>query len=140
MSRPPMLRGTDRADTMGLGRLGVFAGAILFALGTVGAHAADGRKGLKEDYLREPMPPGFQVVVTELEGPVFADVDGHTLYKWTMRQLFNGAAGDPPNKTFCTDAPSTEAVGLQSPYPGGNLLPDADRRPTCVKQWPPMLA
>src|SRR5690554_6214672 len=47
-----------------------------------------------EEYVKVPMPSGFQVVVTELEGPVFADANGRTLYKWPLQNLRNGATGD----------------------------------------------
>ena len=33
-----------------------------------------------EDYVHVPMPPHFRVEATELDGPVFADPSGRTLY------------------------------------------------------------
>ena len=94
-----------------------------------------------EDYVREPMPPGFRVEATELEGPVFADSRGRTLYRWPLRGLRNGDTGDRkggvPN---CGDHLYTESSGLMSPYPGGLLLPELDKRPSCAEVWPPVLA
>jgi hypothetical protein len=41
------------------------------------------------------MPPGFQIVVNEIKGPVFATAEGRTLYIWPKRTLRNGtASGD----------------------------------------------
>jgi predicted lipoprotein with Yx(FWY)xxD motif len=93
-----------------------------------------------EDYLREPMPPGFQVVQTELEGPVFADANGKTLYTWPMKALRNGSAGEQKGKPTCDDMRHTENAGLMSPYPAGLLLPDSATRPSCVEVWPPVIA
>ncbi|MDZ7644358.1 MAG: hypothetical protein U5K76_09220 [Woeseiaceae bacterium] len=59
---------------------------------------------VQEDYIAEPMPPGFQVVVAPLEGPVFADPQGQTLYTWPLRSQRNGYAGDRPGRpSSCTD-------------------------------------
>src|SRR5690606_339324 len=43
---------------------------------------------------KEPMPPGFQVIVAEFEWPVIAESQGKTLYTWPLRALRNGATGD----------------------------------------------
>jgi predicted lipoprotein with Yx(FWY)xxD motif len=86
------------------------------------------------------MPPGIQVIVTELEGPVFADSRGRTLYKWPIASLRNGYAGDPKGKSACEDVVTTKTGGYMSPYPGGLDLPDQDRRKSCVALWPPVLA
>ncbi len=94
-----------------------------------------------EAYIDEPMPPGFQVVGSELEGPVFADAQGRTLYKWQLRPLRNGATGDREGKpSACTDEVLRVSAGLMSPYPAGLLLPDLDQRPSCADVWPPVLA
>ena len=111
----------------------VLGGALSFS-----ANAAS--QSAKEDYIREPMPAGFQVVVSELEGPVFADPKGHTLYKWPRRDLRNGAAGEVPNKPTCDDTVVRENGGFMSPYPGGLELPELDKRPGCAGVWPPALA
>ena len=95
----------------------------------------------REAYRDEPMPPGFQVVVAPLEGPVFADHDGRTLYTWPLRSLRNGATGDRQGKpSVCTNEVLRVTAGLMSPYPPGLVLPDLDTRPSCVALWPPVLA
>jgi hypothetical protein len=40
------------------------------------------------------MPPGFRVEISELDGPVFADSKGRTLYRWPYRTMRNGVTGD----------------------------------------------
>ena len=113
--------------------------AVLFgSVLSLSAYAAD--KMTKEDYIREPLPPGFQVVVTELEGPVFADAQGHTLYKWPKKDLRAGVAGEVQGKPTCDDKPYRENAGFLSPYPGGFELPEADTRPGCTGVWPPAFA
>jgi predicted lipoprotein with Yx(FWY)xxD motif len=105
------------------------------------AHAADGKAtDANEDYIHAPMPPGIKVIGTELEGPVFADAQGHTLYKWPKKSLRNGDAGEIQGKPACDDHVYTENTGLMSPYPGGLELPEAATRPSCTKVWPPVLA
>lgn len=94
----------------------------------------------KETFRAVPMPPGVRVEATELDGPVFADPAGKTLYRWPLRQLRNGPAGDRAGSSECTDVPSKVSAGLMSPYPAGLKLPDADRRLSCVQMWPPFLA
>src|SRR5690349_23203874 len=86
------------------------------------------------------MPPGFKVVATELEGPVFADSRGRTLYKWPIASLRNGYAGDPKDKSACEDTVTIKTGGYMSPYPGGLDLPDLQTRKSCVALWPPVLA
>ena len=110
--------------------------AAFVAMASVQTYAAS----VKEDYVREPLPPGFQVIVSELEGPVFADAQGHTLYKWPKMQLRNGDAGEVENKPTCGDQPIRESSGFLSPYPKGLELPDADHRPACTGVWPPAYA
>lgn len=95
----------------------------------------------QEAYLDEPLPPGFQVVVSPLEGPVFADESGRTLYTWPLGSQRNGAAGDRMGKpSTCTDEVLRVSAGLMSPYPAGLLLPDLDQRKSCASMWPPVLA
>ncbi len=106
---------------------------------SVAAEAAPSA-ALKEDYVRSPLPPGFQVIHTELEGPVFADEQGKTLYKWPYQSLRNGYVGDEKNKSVCTDTVTRTSAGLMSPYPPGLILPDLDKRPSCAAMWPPVLA
>lgn len=101
---------------------------------------AEAAQTTKEDYVRAPLPPGFQVVVTELEGPVFADPQGHTLYKWPKQQLRNGDAGEVENKPTCGEQPVRENSGFLSPYPPGLEMPDVEHRPACTGVWPPAYA
>ena len=95
---------------------------------------------VKEAYVRESMPSGFQVVATELEGPVFADARGRTLYEWPYTGLRKGYVGDQKGTSTCTDTVTTISQGLFSPYPPGLVLPDLDTRPSCVAMWPPVIA
>ncbi|MEQ8206880.1 MAG: hypothetical protein RIA65_11935 [Woeseia sp.] len=96
---------------------------------------------VKEEYVDTKMPAGFQVVVTELEGPVFADPNGLTLYKWPLENLRNGATGDRKDgKSECGDEVLTVTSGLMSPYPAGLVLPNLDERLSCSQVWPPVLA
>ena len=126
------------------------AGVTLFALASMAANADTNAVEYwqqksstdKEDYVRTPLPPGIQVVETELEGPVFADSRGHTLYTWKLKNLRNGDTGDrkKSGKSECTDVVYKETTGYMSPYPGGFLLPDLDKRLSCEQLWPPALA
>lgn len=95
----------------------------------------------QEAWIDEPMPPEFQVVVTQLEGPVFADGRGRTLYTWPLDALRNGSTGDREGGVSqCTDKVLRYSAGLMSPYPAGLLLPDLEQRRSCVEVWPPVLA
>ena len=94
-----------------------------------------------EDYVRAPMPPGFKVVASEVEGPVFADSQGRTLYSWPLKDLRNGDTGDRKDGgSNCGDHVYTESSGLMSPYPEGLLLPELETRPSCAEVWPAVLA
>ena len=93
-----------------------------------------------EPYIPEAMPPGFRVEVSELDGPVFADAKGRTLYRWPYRTMRNGVTGDSKGESNCADTASTESAGLMSPYPGGLLLPEREKRPSCQQMWPPAFA
>ena len=93
-----------------------------------------------ESYVSVPMPPGFKVVNSELEGPIFADASGHTLYMWPSKKLRNGYSGEMRGKPACYDEVRKDTAGLMSPYPAGLLLPELETRPSCNKLWPPVLA
>ena len=93
-----------------------------------------------EDYQHIPMPAGIGVQHSDIDGPVFVDADGMTLYTWPLRGLRNGDAGEQQGKPTCDDTKYTENAGLMSPYPPGLLLPDLDTRPTCAQMWPPLYA
>src|SRR5690348_9556107 len=97
-------------------------------------------KHMTEAYVRIVMPPHFKVIVTELDGPVLADADGHTLYKWPFKQMRVGDTGDPLGQSECTGTKSTATAGFMSPYPPGLALPDLDSRLSCTQAWPPALA
>lgn len=86
------------------------------------------------------MPPGFRIEHTELEGPVFANADGFTLYEWPQHKLRNGYSGEAPGIPACYDEVLTVTAGLMSPYPPGIELPDLDTRPSCTDLWPPAYA
>ena len=110
------------------------------ALVVVATSAFAAGSSQKEDYVRAPMPPGFQVTISEIEGPVFADAKGRTLYNWPTQTLRNGNAGEIPNKPTCTDQRYKVNSGLMSPYPAGLELPEVATRPSCTDVWPPVLA
>ena len=107
---------------------------IAAALATAGAAQA------ADDYVKVAMPAGFSVQPTELEGPVFANANGRTLYIWPFARMRNGLTGDAKGKTNCLDKVLTETAGLASPWPPGLLLPDLDTRPACTDMWIPELA
>jgi predicted lipoprotein with Yx(FWY)xxD motif len=74
-------------------------------------------------------PPGVSTRDTDTEGVVYVDAQGRTLYT---------SPYDKPGESNCTDAyyiKATRAISGQSYY-----LPGAEARPTCVEQWPPLLA
>jgi predicted lipoprotein with Yx(FWY)xxD motif len=102
------------------------------------------RSGVKsgfEDYRKEPIPPDFQVVENELEGPVFANAQGKTLYEWPSRAYLHGAMGElKGSKPKCGSQKTTETAGLMTRYPAGLTLPDLNERLTCTERWPPAWA
>ena len=115
-----------RRPTQCVALLSIACGAMMAAAGEV--------------YRPEPMPSGFRVEATELEGPVFADERGMTLYSWPQHKLRNGYSGEAAGTPSCYDDVITVTAGLMSPYPPGITLPEADRRPSCTDLWPPALA
>lgn len=115
----------------------LLSGCLLLAL--AGAAAAQDAP-LREQHRPVPMPPGFQVLPTELEGPVFADSEGRTLYTWPQHKLRNGYSGEAAGTPACYDEVVTVTAGLMSPYPAGIPLPELDSRPSCTDLWPPVLA
>jgi predicted lipoprotein with Yx(FWY)xxD motif len=117
--------------------------AAAVALGLVclfGSGIAPGAVQPDEPYIHVPMPLGFRVVLTQLDGPVFADSGGRTLYTWPRRSLRNGAAGDNKDESECSYIKTTVSAGIMSPYPAGLLVPDLAERPSCAQAWPPVLA
>lgn len=113
--------------------------ALAMAFFGAGAFAADG-EFFTEAYREIPTPEDFHVELTELDGPVFADRSGKTLYKWPQHRLRNGYSGEPPGTPRCYDEVLTVTAGLMSPYPPGIQLPELDRRLSCTELWPPVLA
>ena len=111
--------------------------AALFAVCAAATHAG---APATESYVSVPLPPHFRVQSTELEGPVFADAQGKTLYRWPFKNLRVGTTGDPKATSNCTQQKTTVNAGYMSPYPGGFTLPDLDRRLSCAEAWPPALA
>jgi predicted lipoprotein with Yx(FWY)xxD motif len=93
-----------------------------------------------EAYVSVPMPPGFRVESSELDGPVFADARGRTLYVWPFKRMRAGYSGEQKGKPACYGEVLKETAGLMSPYPAGVVLPDLDKRPSCTDLWPPALA
>ena len=106
---------------------------------SIGANAASTAKIVTEDYMPEPMPPGFQVVGTDTQGPLFADAQGKSLYIWRSVPLRQGHVGEDPGNPSCNDEHLTMSDGQYSIY-GPALLPEVDKRPTCTTAWPPVLA
>ena len=94
-----------------------------------------------ENYVREPMPQGFKVMVSPVEGPIYTDANGKTLYTWPRHELRNGGTADMKGSaSACEDVKLTENAGLMSPYPAGLELPELATRPTCAQVWPPVIA
>lgn len=113
-----------------------FAVLVLLLACTDAAAAGSG----KEAWIPEPMPRGFGVERTVIDGPVFADAKGHTLYRWPFKVMRNGITGDPRGESNCGSEPVRLSGGLMSPYPPGLLMPEPDTRPACTDVWPPALA
>jgi predicted lipoprotein with Yx(FWY)xxD motif len=110
------------------------------ALLAVGATLTVNAAPVTETYVPTPMPPHFRVQTTELEGPVFSDDKGRTLYRWPFKNLRVGNTGDAKGETNCTEQKSSTNAGYMSPYPGGFTLPDLETRMSCAAAWPPALA
>lgn len=111
---------------------------VMAGLSAAASHAAAARE--TESYVPVPMPPGFRVENTELDGPVFADAKGRTVYKWPFSNQRVGNVGDPKGESTCMDVKATTNTGYMSPYPPGLILPELDQRLTCTQAFPPVLA
>ncbi len=124
--------------------LRILLAAGLVIAGSVAPHvpvtAADNRSREIEAYVPESLPSGFQIVHSELEGAVFADAAGHTLYIWPTQTQRNSNLGEVEGTPACYDVHYRETAGIQIPYPAGLELPNADHRPTCIQYWPPVFA
>ena len=96
---------------------------------------------LTEAYVEEPMPPGFKVMISPLDGPIYTTLEGKTLYDWPRAELRNGGTADMKGAaSACDDVKTTENAGLMSPYPAGLELPELETRPSCAQAWPPVIA
>jgi len=94
-----------------------------------------------EAYVEEPTPPGFKVMISPLDGPIYTTLEGKTLYTWPRAELRNGGTADMKGAaSACDDVKTTENAGLMSPYPAGLELPELDTRPTCAQAWPAVIA
>jgi hypothetical protein len=51
-----------------------------------------------------------------------------------------GYSGEQKGKPACYGDVLEETAGLMSPYPAGAKLPELDKRLSCAKLWPPVLA
>ena len=120
--------------------VGLIAVGTLFAGATGAAFAADTRAIEREAHPNVPLPPGFRIEHNEVEGPVFADSRGLTLYYWPHRTMRNGVTGDSANSSACTFEKTTHTAGLMSPYPPGLELPELEKRMSCAEVWPPAFA
>jgi predicted lipoprotein with Yx(FWY)xxD motif len=120
---------------------GVIAVAVTSLSFSVLAADLDGAANtLMERHREVLMPPQFHVEATLLDGPVFADASGKTLYSWPQHRGRNGYSGEGPDSPECYDEVVTVTAGLMSPYPPGIELPDLEGRPSCTDLWPPVLA
>ncbi len=114
--------------------------AALCVAGAAHAQAARDAAG-SEKYIHEPAPAGVKVVMSKLEGPIYSDANGRTLYQWPRKELRNGGTGDMKGAaSICDTMVSKENVGLMSPYPAGLTLPDVATRKSCEAMWPPAIA
>ena len=102
---------------------------------------AGGQARAQEKYIQEAIPAGFKTLTSQVEGPIYADANGRTLYQWPRKELRNGGTGDMKGAaSICDNVKTTENLGLMSPYPAGLALPDAATRRSCEEMWPPALA
>ena len=85
-----------------MGNLAGLARRLLLAVAVLAGAPQVFPAGLPQESWRAvPMPPGVRVERTELDGPVFADASGKTLYRWPLRALRNGQTGDPAGASVC---------------------------------------
>jgi predicted lipoprotein with Yx(FWY)xxD motif len=119
----------------------IAAGAMLAAVAWCFGCTAFAADKQTEAYVEEPTPPGFKVMISPLDGPIYTTLEGKTLYTWPRAELRNGGTADMKGAaSACDDIKTTENAGLMSPYPAGLELPDLETRPTCAQAWPPVIA
>ena len=118
-------------------------GLVLAALALgASANAADSKRASLEAYISEPLPSLIQVVGTDMDGPVFADAKGHTLYVFGggRERGGYGGGGDAADKSKCMESVDKVTTGTRAPWPAGMELPDLATRQSCAKVWPPLYA
>ena len=113
--------------------------ALVTAGVVLSSHAAE-INSFTEAFQEIPRPAEFHVEITERDGPVFANSNGKTLYKWPLHKLRNGYSGEPPGTPMCYDEVVTVTAGFMSPYPPGIKLPEPEERLSCTELWPPVVA
>ncbi|MGE3477338.1 MAG: hypothetical protein AB7H70_16165 [Rhodospirillaceae bacterium] len=120
----------------------LLVGALMAAPAAFAASSAvTAQGGVKtETFVTEPMPAGFSIQASELEGPVFANERGMTLYRWPYDTMRVGTTGDGDNSSACENEVTTKTAGMMAPYPPGLDLPELETRKACSQVWPPVLA
>ena len=83
--------------------------------------------GAPEQVVAEAVPSMVRLQYTDF-GFVYANGEGRTLYTWN---------GDTPGKSNCNDV---HVVELKDAIGTPGMTPEADKRPTCQRVWPPMTA
>ena len=123
-----------------IGLIGVLAAAACAAVPAAALAQGKAQAGT-ERYVEEPVPAGVKVFLSKLDGPIYTDANGRTLYQWPRKELRNGGTGDMKGAaSICDDVKSSENIGLMSPYPPGLTLPDVNTRRSCQEVWPPAIA
>jgi predicted lipoprotein with Yx(FWY)xxD motif len=139
--RAQTLRSRDDAIAGKPAPTGVFIRILICCVLALPGLATAAETGIATESWRDvPMPEGFRVVPTPLDGPVFATADGRTVYTWPQHKLRNGYSGEGKGAIECTDEVLTVTAGLMSPYPPGIELPELEQRKSCTELWPPVLA
>lgn len=119
----------------------ILVGAALAAVAWLLGDGASAAGEQTEAYVEEPAPPGFKVMISPLEGPIYTTLDGKALYTWPRAELRNGGTADMKGAaSACDDVKTTENAGLMSPYPAGLELPELDTRPSCAEAWLAVIA
>lgn len=121
--------------------IGIIAASLCVLGPGAGTAQTKSSSEFSERYIQEAAPAGMKVVVSRLDGPIYTDANGRTLYQWPRKELRNGGTGDMKGAaSICDNTVSTENIGLMSPYPPGLILPDVATRASCEQVWPPAIA
>lgn len=83
-----------------------------------------------ERWIEEPAPAAVRVETSDIDGPVYADARGMTIYTWSR---------DTPGVSFCNadrygEVQGRDGIGQPKMY----VMPEAERRPTCEQVWVPV--